>query len=223
MTFHTVSSLIKELKTQKAETQIDLSITKVKFGIVTFSGEKQQDVIYVGVHHHNWNFIDLYGPGLCDIGSVIEYLEPFLGQHGNNYVLCKGYLIESIRTPVLTVTIQTSDLVFYETPMNSNHKFRKEFETAWKSVLNEDQDLMLCWLRKKLPDQEKIYLIGTEYHFGCHTIQKQVGESVFDKIFVSDSKCDRIYVANIGLQQFKMLAGTLTNEEKLQQLENWKL
>lgn len=222
MEFQTVSSLYTKLKLEDPKTPINVSLDKTRFGIVTFVDESHQEEVWVK-KTEAWNFVDFTETSeMTPIGDVLNWLSQFLEAHAENPVLFCGKLIKDATVQPVCVIEKIPNMIFYQTSLNLTNRFRKEFETAYETVLKEDQELLLTWLRKKIPqNHEPVYLIDNLCHFGAKQIKKDLGEVLFDKIFVQDSKCSKIYVSKLGLKKVKMLSGTLSVEEKLTEFESW--
>ena len=223
MEFQTVATLHKELKSQDEATlmQVSLDCGKIRFGCVTFTGKTTQSETKVK-EQDDWNYLDFYDTSdLNTVKDVMAFLEPHLQKHGDHAVLSSGRLIKTIRKNICSFE-KIPQVCFHQTSMNPCLNFVKEFEVAYSTVLKDDQQLMLTWLRKKIPqDFEPIYLIDTVYHFGSSKLIHDLGSELFKKIFVQDPISTNIYVSKLSLKQVKLISGTLTLEEKLKEVETW--
>lgn len=223
--FETIQTLLERLQREKPEAKINLS-SNVRFGLVTFKSESDQFAKYV-LETEEWNYIEFfsYGPSTSRVKVIISILARLVEtKHGSVPVLLDNKLIPLEKGNKVCIKNDKTALSFCHTSFNPHHhtEFKKQFDNV-VSLLGEDVDCILCWLRKKIPKGCKIYVVGSTFY---HKLADVVAElpivaKYFGSLFKQDNENSQIYICKLNKSQLNILSGNANKTDLLQAVGSW--
>lgn len=218
--YESIKTLYERLSKEDPERQI-LCSTELEYGVTTFEGRRTQKDTFSSVPMDNWNSLNFaHANSQTTIQVICELLKPFAtsDEHGNKPILMQHKLIKIPNIPKKEAyKLETTNAVIFSfTDMNPYNKFFEEFKNV-SNVLSGEPDLILCWLKKKIPSGVEVYIVGTEVYIDKSALifkyyrMSNLGDIKF--LFTPDEQCPSILICKITPEKIRLLFGEFTNED----------
>lgn len=221
--FETIQSLLTRLNSENPEAYINIS-PQVKFGLVTFESETLQFCRYV-LETSEWNYINfdtIYDTKTTKVKDITVILERLVKAGKGSCSVTNGAAF--IPTEQHYVALGQDMVKFCQTDMNpyqKNIEFRKQFDNVI-AVLESDKINIIFWLRKKIPKDYKVYIVGdTFYHNDDFRKAFPIAENLLTSVFQQDSVSSQIHICKLTPNQLNVLCGRGTESDVLQTINGW--
>lgn len=223
--FETIKSFYERLTKEDSERPFYAFKIQIQYCLATFDDISSQNDIMKNEVIPNWNYLNLNSTqpfsdnsNCMSVGQVCKILEPFVKEHGLKPILLDKKLIKKLKTTPLNPDVQTN-LFFHQTDMNPYAEFNKEFSTV-SSILKDQPELILGWLRKKTPAGIQVYVIGNKFFIGRNVLIRVYPrlDNIYDfkSLFTQDtSSLSEIYISKLTSDKFKLMFGNVTVEDAL--------
>lgn len=218
--YESIKTFWSRLSRQEPGTQIYTSTKQFEFGLVTFDGTSKQTHKFSKEPVDNWNCLNLFNATEpTSVELVCEMLKPFAvnPDHTAKPILLQYSLIAPPKCGVYKFNC-VRGLDFNRTDMNPYLKFATEFENVFKT-LKDEQDLILSWLRKKIPSGVEVYVVGKDMFLGSHALSCKYSRvdrvENFKALFKPDELCSSLYISKLSTDKFNLMFGEFSVDDVL--------